>query len=107
MLAPICIGLLFVGLGIGFTWPHLVTGILTGAPATEHDLAAAEAVGSGAQTVAGFAQLILKDLAWSRMPTVSVRGAGVAVRGTLIALRQTFPCEPEPPPAPAAEPTRT
>jgi hypothetical protein len=41
---------------------------------------------TGAQTVAGFPQLILKDLSWSRMPTVSVRGAGVAVRGTLIAL---------------------
>jgi hypothetical protein len=41
---------------------------------------------TGAQSVAGFPQLILKDLSWSRMPTVSTRGVGVAARGTLIAL---------------------
>ena len=41
VLLPICLGLLCVGLGIGFTWPHLVTGILQKAPPAEHDLAAA------------------------------------------------------------------
>jgi len=41
VLLPICVGLLCVGLGIGFTWPHLVTGILHEAPSQEHDLATA------------------------------------------------------------------
>jgi len=30
-----------VGLGIGFTWPHLVTQVFALEPAAEHDLAAA------------------------------------------------------------------
>jgi dipeptide/tripeptide permease len=41
VLLPVCLGLLCIGLGIGFTWPHLVTGILQAAPANEHDLATA------------------------------------------------------------------
>ena len=41
VLLPICAGLLCVGLGIGFTWPHLVTGILKAAPPSEHELATA------------------------------------------------------------------
>jgi hypothetical protein len=41
VLVPICIGLVSVGLGIGFTWPHLVTGVFQVAAAPEHDLAAA------------------------------------------------------------------
>ena len=41
---------------------------------------------TGAQTVAGLPQLLVGDFSWSRMPKTSFRGAGVAVRGTLIAL---------------------
>jgi hypothetical protein len=41
---------------------------------------------TGAQSVAGFPQLLARDLTWSRMPRVGVRGTGVALRGTLIAL---------------------
>jgi MFS family permease len=41
VLAPVCVGLLCIGLGIGCTWPHLVTGILQSAPRSEHDLATA------------------------------------------------------------------
>lgn len=41
VLVPACIGLVSVGLGIGFTWPHLVTQVFQAAPASEHDLAAA------------------------------------------------------------------
>ena len=43
---------------------------------------------TGAQSVAGLFQLPARDLTWSRMPRVGVRGTGVALRGTLIALRQ-------------------
>jgi MFS family permease len=41
VLLPACLGLVAVGLGIGFTWPHLVTRVFRLAPAAEHDLAAA------------------------------------------------------------------
>lgn len=41
---------------------------------------------TGVQSVAGFPQLMIGDLSWSRMPREGFRGAGVAVRGTLIAL---------------------
>lgn len=46
---------------------------------------AAAVLTTGAQTVAGFPQLLVRDLSWSRVPRGSFRGAGVAVRGTLIA----------------------
>jgi MFS family permease len=39
-LAPICVGLVLLGLGIGIAWPHLVTNIFRNAPAAEQDLAA-------------------------------------------------------------------
>lgn len=39
-LVPICLGLLFVGLGIGAVWPHLVTRIYQTAPKDEQELAA-------------------------------------------------------------------
>jgi hypothetical protein len=39
-----------------------------------------------AQSVAGFPQLLLRDLSWSRVPRGSFRGLGIAVRGTLIAV---------------------
>jgi hypothetical protein len=48
------------------------------------ELGAAIAV-TGAQSVAGFPQLILRDLSWKRMPRFGSRGAGVALRGVLIA----------------------
>jgi MFS family permease len=41
VLLPIGAGLLCIGLGIGFTWPHLVTGILKAAPPSEHEMATA------------------------------------------------------------------
>lgn len=41
---------------------------------------------TGAQTLIGAPQLLLRDFSWSRMPQSNFRGAGVAVRGTLIAL---------------------
>ncbi|HEU4888997.1 MAG TPA: DUF4173 domain-containing protein, partial [Thermoanaerobaculia bacterium] len=41
---------------------------------------------TGAQSVAGFPQLLVSDLSWQRLPKVGFRGAGVAARGTLIAL---------------------
>ena len=41
VLLPACFGLVSVGLGIGLTWPHLVTQIFQRAPASEQDLAAA------------------------------------------------------------------
>lgn len=40
VIAPICLGLLFIGFGIGVTWPTLVTRIFQNAPETEQDLAA-------------------------------------------------------------------
>jgi hypothetical protein len=40
---------------------------------------------TGAQSAAGFPQLFVRDLSWSRMPRVGMRGTGVALRGTLIA----------------------
>lgn len=42
-------------------------------------------VTTGAQAVVGFFQLVLRDLAWSRVPTTGFRGAAVAARGTFIA----------------------
>jgi hypothetical protein len=45
----------------------------------------AAVVVTGAQSIGGFVQLLGQDLSWSRMPRVGFRGAGVAVRGTLIA----------------------
>ncbi|MFL6246277.1 MAG: DUF4153 domain-containing protein [Thermoanaerobaculia bacterium] len=41
---------------------------------------------TGVQSIAGVPQLVLRDLSWSRVPSGGFRGAGVAVRGTLIAL---------------------
>jgi hypothetical protein len=40
LLAPICVGLILIGLGIGVAWPHLVTNVFRDAPASEQDLAA-------------------------------------------------------------------
>lgn len=40
---------------------------------------------TAAQTVAGFPQLLISDLAWSRVPRGGFRTAGVAARGTFIA----------------------
>jgi MFS family permease len=40
ILAPICVGLILVGFGIGMAWPHIVTRIYQRAPAAEYDLAA-------------------------------------------------------------------
>jgi len=41
ILVPICLGLIFVGFGIGVTWPHIVTRIYERAPENEQDIAAA------------------------------------------------------------------
>jgi hypothetical protein len=41
---------------------------------------------TGAQSIAGFPRLILGDVSYARMPKDGFRGAGVALRGTLIAL---------------------
>ncbi|WP_225766699.1 MFS transporter [Inquilinus sp. Marseille-Q2685] len=40
LLAPICLGLMLIGVGIGLAWPSLVTRVYQSAPATEQDLAA-------------------------------------------------------------------
>lgn len=40
---------------------------------------------TGVQSIAGFPQLLGQDLSWSRMPRFGFRGAGVVLRGTLIA----------------------
>lgn len=40
LLAPVCLGLILVGFGIGLAWPGLVTRIYQSAPANEQDLAA-------------------------------------------------------------------
>jgi MFS family permease len=40
VIAPICLGLTLVGLGIGLSWPHLVTRVFQIAPASEQSLAA-------------------------------------------------------------------
>lgn len=40
VLAPISLGLILVGFGIGLAWPHLVTSVFKNAPASERDLAA-------------------------------------------------------------------
>ncbi len=40
ILAPVCLGLLAVGFGIGVVWPHIVVRIYEVAPAHDHDLAA-------------------------------------------------------------------
>lgn len=42
-------------------------------------------VTTAAQTVAGFPRLLLGDLSWTRIPGRGIRGAGVLLRGTLIA----------------------
>lgn len=39
VLAPICVGLVLVGFGIGFAWPGLVTRVYQNAPENEQDLA--------------------------------------------------------------------
>ncbi|BCP53935.1 MFS transporter [Kaistia sp. 32K] len=39
VLGPICLGLVFIGFGIGLAWPNLVTRIFLSAPAEEQDLA--------------------------------------------------------------------
>jgi hypothetical protein len=41
---------------------------------------------TGAQSVAGFPRLILGDISYTHIPKAGFRGAGVALRGTLIAL---------------------
>lgn len=38
-LLPLCVGFLAVGTGVGMTWPHLLTRVLTVAPDDEKDLA--------------------------------------------------------------------
>jgi len=43
-------------------------------------------VTTGVQSVAGFPQLIFRDLSWSDIPRSGFRGAGVAARGTFIAV---------------------
>ena len=40
-LAPICIALAIIGLGVGLTWPHLLTGIFKRADAEDQNLASA------------------------------------------------------------------
>jgi len=40
LLAPICLGLILIGFGIGLAWPSLVTRVYQSAPSTEQDLAA-------------------------------------------------------------------
>jgi MFS family permease len=40
LLAPACVGLVSVGLGIGLAWPHVVTQVFRNAPASEQDVAA-------------------------------------------------------------------
>ena len=40
LLGPVCVGLMIVGLGIGFAWPHLVTSVFQAAPEGEQELAA-------------------------------------------------------------------
>jgi len=40
LLAPVCLGLILIGLGIGLAWPSLVTRVYQSAPSTEQDLAA-------------------------------------------------------------------
>ncbi|WP_119271158.1 MFS transporter [Taklimakanibacter deserti] len=40
LLAPICLGLVLIGFGIGLAWPSIVTRVYQNAPATEQDLAA-------------------------------------------------------------------
>jgi MFS family permease len=50
VLAPISLGLLLVGFGIGVAWPHLMTQVFKAAPAAEQDKATA-----GATTVQFFA----------------------------------------------------
>ncbi|MGY4395557.1 MFS family permease [Sphingomonas sp. UYAg733] len=40
VLGPVCVGLVIVGLGIGFAWPHLVTSVFKAAPEGEQELAA-------------------------------------------------------------------
>lgn len=47
---------------------------------------AAGIIVTGAQSVIGVVQLVFGDLSWSRVPARGFRGAGVAARGTLIAL---------------------
>jgi hypothetical protein len=49
------------------------------------EIAAANVV-TGVQSVAGFPQLLFSDLSWSQVPHVSTRRAGIAARGTIIAL---------------------
>lgn len=39
-LAPVCLGLVLIGFGIGLAWPGLVTRVYQSAPSTEQDLAA-------------------------------------------------------------------
>lgn len=41
MLAPICLALFGIGLGVGLAWPHLLTRVLQVAPAHQQDLASA------------------------------------------------------------------
>ncbi|MNN80672.1 putative multidrug-efflux transporter [compost metagenome] len=40
-LAPICLALAVIGLGVGLTWPHLLTSVLKAAPPDEQELAGA------------------------------------------------------------------
>lgn len=40
-LAPICLALVVIGLGVGLAWPHLLTRVFQVAPAGEQDLASA------------------------------------------------------------------
>ncbi|HHV70321.1 MFS transporter [Brucella intermedia] len=40
LLAPVCLGLILIGFGIGLAWPSLVTRVYQSAPPTEQDLAA-------------------------------------------------------------------
>lgn len=40
VVAPSCLALLLIGVGIGITWPHLLTGILRSTPPDEQGLAA-------------------------------------------------------------------
>lgn len=40
LLAPVCLGLILIGFGIGLAWPSLVTRVYQSAPLTEQDLAA-------------------------------------------------------------------
>jgi predicted MFS family arabinose efflux permease len=83
---PVCIGLMTIGVGVGITWPHLLSGILRNTPAEEQGLAA-----SSISTVQLFAVAFGAALAG-----LIVNAAGIAdpggVEGAANAARWLFGC---------------